>query len=72
MYITNVQLHEETIFIYRTWENFEGGKFWRINASKAFGGENFGKSASIRSKNFTCELVSSVNQRLRLGVHPHA
>jgi len=26
------------------------GKFWRINTSKAFGEENFGESASSRSK----------------------
>ena len=29
---------------YCTWENFEGGKFWRINGSKVFGKEKFGKS----------------------------
>ena len=32
--------------IYRTWENFGGGKFWRINGSKVFGEENFGESVS--------------------------
>jgi len=32
------------------WENFGGEKFWRINVSKAFGGENFGRSASSLSK----------------------
>ena len=26
------------------WENFGGGKFWRINGSKVFGGEKFGES----------------------------
>ena len=26
------------------WENFGGGKFWRINDSKIFGEEKFGKS----------------------------
>jgi len=39
---------------------------------KILEGENFGESASSRSKNFTRELVSSVNQRLRLGLHPCA
>ena len=29
---------------YRTWENFGGGKFWRINGSKVFGEEKFGES----------------------------
>ena len=29
---------------YRTWENFGGGKFWRINGSKVFSEEKFGKS----------------------------
>ena len=29
---------------YRTWENFGGGNFWRINGSKVFGEENFGES----------------------------
>ena len=29
---------------YRMWENFGGGKFWRINGSKVFGEEKFGKS----------------------------
>ena len=28
---------------YRTWENFGGGKFWRINGSKVFGEEKFGE-----------------------------
>ena len=46
---------------YRTWENFGGGKFWRINASKAFGVEKFGESALSRSKNPTREPVSSVS-----------
>ena len=32
------------IFYYRTWENFGGGNFWRINGSKVFGEEKFGKS----------------------------
>ena len=26
------------------WENFGGGNFWRINGSKVFGKEKFGKS----------------------------
>ena len=26
------------------WENFGGGKFWRINGSKVFGEEKFGES----------------------------
>ena len=30
--------------IYCMWENFGGGKFWRINGSKVFGEEKFGKS----------------------------
>ena len=30
--------------LYRTWENFGGGKIWRINGYKVFGEENFGKS----------------------------
>ena len=30
--------------LYRTWENFGGGKFWRINGSKVFGEEKFAKS----------------------------
>ena len=30
--------------MYRTWENFGGGNFWRINGSKVFGKENFGES----------------------------
>ena len=30
---------------YHTWENFGGGKFWQISASKAFGMEKFGESA---------------------------
>ena len=30
--------------IYRTSENFGGGKFWRINGSKVFGEEKFGES----------------------------
>ena len=46
---------------YRAWENFGGGKFWRINASKAFGEEKFGESASSQSKNPTCEPVSNVS-----------
>ena len=29
---------------YRTWENFGGGKFWRINGCKVFGEEKFGES----------------------------
>ena len=29
---------------YRMWENFGVGKFWRINGSKVFGEEKFGKS----------------------------
>ena len=29
---------------YRTWENFGGRKFWRINGSKIFGEEKFGES----------------------------
>ena len=29
---------------YRTWENFGGGKFWRIKGSKVFGEEKFGES----------------------------
>ena len=37
------------------------GKFWRINASKTFGVENFGESALSRSKNPTREPVSSVS-----------
>ena len=32
------------VSIYRTWENFGGGKFWRINGSKVFGEEKFGES----------------------------
>ena len=28
------------------WENFGGGKFWRINNSKVFGKKKFGKSVS--------------------------
>ena len=31
---------------YRMWENFGGGKFWRINGSKVFGEEKFGESVS--------------------------
>ena len=30
--------------LYRTWENFGGGNFWRINGSKVFGEEKFGES----------------------------
>ena len=30
--------------MYRMWENFGGGKFWRINGSKVFGEEKFGES----------------------------
>ena len=30
--------------IYCMWENFGGGKFWRINGSKVFGKEKFGES----------------------------
>ena len=29
---------------YRMWENFGGGKFWRINGSKVFGEEKIGES----------------------------
>ena len=29
---------------YRKWENFGGGKFWRINGSKVLAEEKFGKS----------------------------
>ena len=36
--------------LYHTWENFGGGKFWRINESKAIGEEKFGESASSQSK----------------------
>ena len=32
------------VVIYRTWENFGGGKFWRINVSKVFGEEKIGES----------------------------
>ena len=32
------------ILKYHTWENFGGGKFWRINGSKVFGEEKFGES----------------------------
>ena len=46
---------------YRTWENFEGGKFWRIDEFKAIGEERFGESASNRLKNPTREPVSSVS-----------
>ena len=28
---------------YRTWENFGGRNFWRINGSKVFGEEKFGE-----------------------------
>jgi len=45
-----IQIVENILLLYRTWENFGWGKFWQINASKAFGGENFGKSASSQSK----------------------
>ena len=30
--------------VYRTWENFGGGKYWRINGSKVFGEKKFGES----------------------------
>ena len=35
---------QELIAVYRTWENFGGGKFWQINGSKVFGEEKFGES----------------------------
>ena len=34
------------MIVYCTWENFGGGKFWRINGSKVFGEEKFGESVS--------------------------
>ena len=37
------------------------GKFWQINASKAFGVENFGESALSQSKNPTRKPVGSVS-----------
>ena len=46
---------------YCTWQNFGGGKFWRINTSKAFGVEKFGESALSQSKNPAHEPVSSVS-----------
>ena len=30
--------------MYRTWEKFGGGKFWRINGFKVFGEEKLGES----------------------------
>ena len=30
--------------VYRTWENFGGGKLWRINGFKVFGEEKIGES----------------------------
>ena len=38
---------------YRTWENFGGGNFWRINGSKVFGEEKFGKSVGSLLKILT-------------------
>ena len=44
-YIHIMAMHiPEFIHKYRTWENFGGGKFWRINGSKVFGEEKFGES----------------------------
>ena len=47
MYLSVLDVHIVHIIHntkYRTWENFGGGKFWRINGSKVFGEEKFGKS----------------------------
>ena len=37
-----VYLHQ---IMYRTWENFGGGNFWRIITDEAIGEEKFGESA---------------------------
>ena len=50
------------------WENFGGGKFWRIIASIAFGEENFGESVGSRSKNLTREPAVQVHIQVRIQV----
>ena len=35
---------------HRTWENFGGGKFWRINGFKVFGEEKIGESVGTLLK----------------------
>ena len=36
-------------YVYRTWENFEGGKFWQIITDETNGKKNFGEFAGRSS-----------------------
>ena len=48
--------------IYRTWEKFGGGKFWRIITDEANGEENFGESAGRSSSYFTVFITIGVEK----------
>ena len=47
--------------MYRTWENFGGGKFWQINGSKVFGKEKFGESVGSLLKILAFINISGEN-----------
>ena len=44
LYMPVLLVEVPSFVTYCMWENFGGGKFWRINGSKVFGEEKFGES----------------------------
>ena len=60
-----------TSMIYRTWENFGGGKFWRINGSKVFGEEKFGESVGSLLKILAFINIGRENFGELPNLHPN-